>query len=116
MIVAFKRLGFLASIASLTVLSACAAVPLEKWDQFYVSNIPSSGLIHRANYDLTFALTFTNKTTNNGQDNFSAFSGTGWLIDWKGSGGGVKWTLSGLFSHQLTCRSRFKKPTGLRSL
>ncbi|GAB1886996.1 DUF31 family protein [Mycoplasmoides pneumoniae] len=81
MLVVFKRLGFIVSIFSLTFLSACAA--FDKWQEFYINNIPSSTEIHRFNYDLNFSLTFTNRITSNGEAKFSVTYGTGWLIDWK---------------------------------
>ncbi|ALA30751.1 DUF31 family protein [Mycoplasmoides pneumoniae] len=87
MLVAFKRFGFIFSIGGLAFLSACAAFKPDKFEGFYVNNIPSSAEIHRTNYDLSFALTFTNKFNGkNNQTEFIATYGTGWLIDWKEGG------------------------------
>ncbi|ALA31854.1 DUF31 family protein [Mycoplasmoides pneumoniae] len=86
MVIALKRFSFLASIATLTVLNACATISLsDKSGEFYINNIPSSAELHRINYDLTFSLGFTNRiqTKKKNEVNFVAFYGTGWLIDWK---------------------------------
>ncbi|AAB95903.1 DUF31 family putative serine protease [Mycoplasmoides pneumoniae] len=86
MVIALKRFSFLASIATLTVLNACATISLsDKSGEFYINNIPSSAELHRINYDLTFSLGFTNRiqTKKKNEVNFVAFYGTGLLIDWK---------------------------------
>ena len=84
MALAFKRFGFLASIASLTLLNACATVQLpNQFEGFYINNIPNSTEIHRANYDLVFSLDFTNRYNLENKTKDFAIYGSGWLIDWK---------------------------------
>lgn len=57
--VALKRFCFLSGLLALTVLSACSAFRKpDKFEGYYINNIPGSAEIDHANYDLTFSLGF----------------------------------------------------------
>ncbi len=86
--VALKRFGFLSGLLALTVLSACSAFRKpDKFEGYYINNIPGSAEIDHANYDLTFSLGFFNRIEKTEKDksqiDFGSIHGTGWLIDWK---------------------------------
>ncbi|BAL22167.1 hypothetical protein MPNC_5862 [Mycoplasmoides pneumoniae] len=90
----------------------------DKFRDFYINNIPGSSEVHRANYDLSFSLTFTNKYINNDKTYIHSYYIWYWLTYWlKGTWQKEgEWTLPRLFSHELIRSSIINKSTRLWSL